>query len=1324
MNIFKANLFASFFLFAVMVFSGHGHASTSKEFANDAAQQAVKSPVTIFPELEIYITIKRSEDPNVAAQYIFWGDGVKTLLHPGQDVQKLSHAYTAPGEYDVQMGLKMTSGEMVYQSKTVRVNDTSALQNANAVSQRSESNASQQRKDAITTTSDLRQTQSVPQATVSNIAAENNVKSIIVQSAVPIQSLDQEEDLPDLQSGSNAANAPDRNMADLNQDCILSNADVEVFLNAFYAQDPIVDLAEPFDQFSLGDVVAFLDAFNFGSENPDLICPDGQVPHDNVLPAGDGFAGDIPSLENVGSASDEGYDAQAIARWDVVPFQTFDEPFEVGVVAFHKNGIDRVEFSLDGGAWTSVDEPRLNPRTGVVEYFAVLDPFEILDNDGQREDRMVEVQAIVYPKNAGQTRVLAGPFERAPGVDPDNSRLSRGNFSLFLYSNDNGTFDPVRFYVDPTLANGGGDGTRGNPFATLRQAWEKIIADDIDYKQSEIILTKPGQYAVRQPRNGRFDYTNDTRHWITIRSDNDVAREDVLLVHGDDPSDLSFPADRNIVTGPGPSVRVNVNMLRFYDISADLSLLSAYPSALFYNDNNIAWFDNMHFFQSETWADPDAGIFMRHVGGAAYVTESHATDITYCFSGKMIVRDSSCIRVSGDVFQTSRLMVNNRVNHVDGRIIDQHTDLFQEFAGSCTGGVENRIAYGVTFENVMNTQNVLYNCVGEEGFSDLAFVNIFVENINTGYSQNQPAPTDHLVLLNFGNPGLNWAFREAREVDGDASDGLLQKNLLMKNNVFSGVSFPQGREYLPDTMDVSHNHIIDGSDMFTEHLTSGVVYPAKNLERGAYGFGGPAYQAMMMPGSDLNNLILNDREGTLPRGPVSIFEPCKYNPDPVSLIAADPLKIGLGQTIVSGKEIEFYSNASYACRDELVQKRWYINDQFVSSADTIDQTFTADSQEVVAVPFSVNIPPLFERDSEDRCVEIPGRDESLLSKLFVNDLSQLSVGQMIKVSSPLNMPSPLEETSIYEVAEIHDDYIRIKVSGLQNILEFKKEPFQCRADSEERRNTLNNSVFYLNTVSLSAKTVRLDVVDSNGRMNSNTRNVNIVNISEPGILFHYDFELPVNTDGDISVVDVSGQNIHAEWGVGFDDQSLGAYGAGFDGRGAIFGTDRIDILDGSVRAPQINVPAARILNLEQFTIEFAMKKDEEDGAAGDFIYRHPNMLRFSNREDGTTDVTFNLFNSVNGENRQVSLSGNTASTDWQVIKVTYDGSVAKFYVNNVLQDSVGGLSGVFGVNTDYTGWNLVIGAAQWLNTGNYQQKVFNGMIDEFKFYDRAIGSLQ
>ena len=62
-----------------------------------------------------------------------------------------------------------------------------------------------------------------------------------------------------------------------------------------------------------------------------------------------------------GAAIPEADDAavqRPVAHWDVVPDQRFSDVFNVGVVAFHTEGVE-VEFSVDGSHVFTAEDPTL-----------------------------------------------------------------------------------------------------------------------------------------------------------------------------------------------------------------------------------------------------------------------------------------------------------------------------------------------------------------------------------------------------------------------------------------------------------------------------------------------------------------------------------------------------------------------------------------------------------------------------------------------------------------------------------------------------------------------------------------------------------------------------------------------------------------------------------------------------------------------------------------------------------------------------------------------------------------------------------------------------
>ena len=69
--------------------------------------------------------------------------------------------------------------------------------------------------------------------------------------------------------------------------------------------------------------------------------------------------------------------AHPVARWDVVPYQRIDGVFKAGVVAFHDEGV-QVVFEVAGKKFTA-EEPKLNDRTGVWEFFVPINVAKLPD---------------------------------------------------------------------------------------------------------------------------------------------------------------------------------------------------------------------------------------------------------------------------------------------------------------------------------------------------------------------------------------------------------------------------------------------------------------------------------------------------------------------------------------------------------------------------------------------------------------------------------------------------------------------------------------------------------------------------------------------------------------------------------------------------------------------------------------------------------------------------------------------------------------------------------------------------------------------------------
>ena len=221
--------------------------------------------------------------------------------------------------------------------------------------------------------------------------------------------------------------------------------------------------------------------------------PAGTIP---LLVTGHGFTDAAAQPAAVGSGP--GADAKAIARWDVVPYQTIAAKIPIGVVAFHIAGIESVDFSLNGGPWSRVTTMTQNPLTMVWEYSAYVDPTTLADGP-------IEVRAVVHPKK-GLARVLAGPYDEGPAAK------GRGEHSLFLYTNANGTLPAKTLWVDSVSGDDAtADGTEGHPFKNLELAYRTSMATNADVGGLTMYL-KPGDY--QWP--GSFEGFKENAQYVTV----------------------------------------------------------------------------------------------------------------------------------------------------------------------------------------------------------------------------------------------------------------------------------------------------------------------------------------------------------------------------------------------------------------------------------------------------------------------------------------------------------------------------------------------------------------------------------------------------------------------------------------------------------------------------------------------------------------------------------------------------------------------------------------------------------------------------------------
>ncbi|MCH7790739.1 MAG: hypothetical protein IID31_00460, partial [Planctomycetes bacterium] len=412
-----------------------------------------------------------------------------------------------------------------------------------------------------------------------------------------------------------------------------------------------------------------------------------------MLEPGNGFNAPTPQPNAVGDPAAPGYDAKAIARWDVVPFQTFDAEFNIGVVAFHINGIDRVEFSVDGGPWTPVYEMKLNPRTDVWEYTATLDA-------NLHDDGLIEVRAIAWPV-VGEPRVV------------DVLYMNTDSTGQVLANRE------VR-WVSSSGSNVTGEGTQGNPFATIKQAAMSINEAQDGKADNGLIYLTAGHYAFSGGYNGAAWLSPRTESaWLTVSAAPGLAPEQVVIDQG------------------GSNQRLNASRIHLRGIQLTTTLVSSsnlnHPAMIWWEGCVLTTHDR---FAAEQFRN----------GFSVYQTDTVIRQTLSGPAGVRLSRNVLAEEIGSDPFQNVRCLINSEARdcgregwQAAGLSVAPHPDIVQWYFAS--GHHENFIVYGLrAIEDIGETQGFLFGS-DPESVSDIALVNVLC----AGNSQ-WAATTNHLLI--------------------------------------------------------------------------------------------------------------------------------------------------------------------------------------------------------------------------------------------------------------------------------------------------------------------------------------------------------------------------------------------------------------------------------------------------------------------------------------------------------------------------------------------------------------------------------------------------
>lgn len=443
---------------------------------------------------------------------------------------------------------------------------------------------------------------------------------------------------------------------------------------------------------------------------------------DKILVPGKGFKEETAQPKVAGDGPY--HDAKAIARWDVVPYQTFENKLNLGVVAFHIKGIMKVSFSADGGPWKDVTSMTLNPETNVVEYWVTLQASDFPDG-------ISELRAIVYP-NTGVARVLAGKIPFRTGV---NETTTNGEHSIWLFPNHGKTLKRPEIFVRPSTGNDSNPGTAAAPVATLRKALSLTSSND----GARIVLTEAGSYKPDQDK----DPVISNNRWVTVEPGVGLSRDQVSIV------------------GTGEDDRILPKVARL-----EWKNLTFRPDTYAYiNEGNaqrgaFEWYNNC-LLTSAVLTPGDVPQWRSNV----YATDSRVENSTYGFVFGQLIRNCA-VKDALDAYQGSQLVLNCKVERMRASAlgVQHHPDVYQTW-----GAMKNVIVYGLTGDDIDGAQVLFVNqpIVAGPDMTDAAFVNWDVKTYDKKggppFSQFQ-GRFNNILLKNVQIPNQRVAFRA--EVQG------------------------------------------------------------------------------------------------------------------------------------------------------------------------------------------------------------------------------------------------------------------------------------------------------------------------------------------------------------------------------------------------------------------------------------------------------------------------------------------------------------------------------------------------------------------------------
>ena len=434
-----------------------------------------------------------------------------------------------------------------------------------------------------------------------------------------------------------------------------------------------------------------------------------------MLP-GSGFATSTPQPRAVGTSSDPGYEASAIARWTTVPFQTIDagEMIRVGVAAFHRNGIEKVSFSANGGRWIDSTQAEVDPDSGVAQYWAMLRASDF-------DDGNVEIRAIVYPKTAGIPLVLGGPYQltyhHAPFFD--------GVYSLVLWTNNDGTLSRTPRYVSERGSDVTGNGTQENPFQTLSKAAQSIQTQ-YGSLDGATIYAFPGTYDFQM--KWAFTFASADDRFVTITSAPGISSDDVII-------DEARPK----------AARIHLKNVTL-QTNEDGNFYTGYTHPQ--EQRTVLWFDGVKVSAPTVRYAQNSNLVSV---ASYYVTNSSFANLPNGPLNAILLSNSEISNVISDAISGVQTVLNVTVTNIDPLDTGAHADVYEIVKNGTEDGtgntqMNNYIVSGL-YADAFKGRGITLAFLGAgEVVRNSAFVNIVLDPSSPDFTSSFTRPMDNVLF--------------------------------------------------------------------------------------------------------------------------------------------------------------------------------------------------------------------------------------------------------------------------------------------------------------------------------------------------------------------------------------------------------------------------------------------------------------------------------------------------------------------------------------------------------------------------------------------------